>query len=89
VNSTHRFASDVCCLAMQPAITSGIPLGSANSQYAAPQAYVNLAAAIVSTEGNCNPFCAALQALMLRTMVLSCLLDMIQACLDIARCEYQ
>jgi len=29
------------------------------------------------------------QALMLRTMVLSCLLDMIQACLDIARCEYQ
>ncbi len=44
---------------MQPAITSGIPLGSANSQYAVPQAYVNLAAAIVSTEGNCKPFCAA------------------------------
>ncbi len=44
---------------MQPAITSGIPLGSANSQYAAPQAYVNLAAAIVSTEGNCRPFSAA------------------------------
>ncbi|DBB04564.1 TPA: hypothetical protein ACH3X1_012644 [Trebouxia sp. C0004] len=37
---------------MQPAITSGIPLGSANSQYAVPQAYVNLAAAIVATEGS-------------------------------------
>ncbi|KAL0033062.1 hypothetical protein WJX79_000741 [Trebouxia sp. C0005] len=35
----------------QPAISSGIPLGSAESQYAVPQAYVNLAAAIVSTEG--------------------------------------
>lgn len=44
---------NLLCL-LQPAITSGIPLGSANSQYAVPQAYVNLAAAIVSTEGGCS-----------------------------------
>ena len=35
----------------QPAITAGKPLGSEKSDYAVPQAYVNLAAAIVSTSG--------------------------------------
>ena len=36
---------------VQPAISAGKPLGAENSDYAVPQAYVNLAAAIVSTNG--------------------------------------
>ena len=39
---------------LQPAVVSGIPLGITKSQYAVSQAYIDLAAAIVATEGDCS-----------------------------------